>query len=222
MPTSSRAVNAKIISARTGQRKRRARRGWRRRDDAKARHKFCASRFAWPEGTDAGSTSAAEGLQNLGFDGVLSSLSFAVERKGAAVGAAQGITDRHTSDIGHWFAMTGFFTRGAVQIHAAGCLHPALRIKLNLCRAGPACPAGSAAQVPSAGRGQPALQKDRRTGMYTGAAICGFTAVRTKAHMEGSPAQGAGSSSGSLEIRVRCSRRKHSSETIRENTSEMG
>ena len=108
MPTSSRAVNAKIISARTGQHKRRARRGWRRRDDAKARHKFCTSRFAWPEGTDAGSTSAAEGLQNLGFDGVLSSLSFAVERKGAAVGAAQGITDRHTSDIGHWFAMTGF------------------------------------------------------------------------------------------------------------------
>ena len=26
--------------------------------------------------------------------------------------------------------------------HAAGCRHPALRIKLNLCRAGPACPAG--------------------------------------------------------------------------------
>ena len=65
-------------------------------------------------------------------------------------------------------------------------------------------------------------KKHRRTGMYTGAAICGFTAVRTKAHMEGSPAQGAGPSSGSLEIRVRCSRRKHSSETIRENTSEMG
>ena len=107
MPTSARAVNAKIISARTGQHKRRARRGWRRRDDAKARHKFCTSRFAWPEGTDAGSTSAAEGLQNLGFDGVLSSLSFAVERKGAARGAAQGITYRHTSDIGHWFAMTG-------------------------------------------------------------------------------------------------------------------
>ncbi len=65
-------------------------------------------------------------------------------------------------------------------------------------------------------------KKHRRTGMYTGAAICGFTAVRTKAHMEGSPAQGAGPSSGSLEIRVRCSRRKHSSETSRENISEMG
>lgn len=62
----------------------------------------------------------------------------------------------------------------------------------------------------------------RRTGMYTGAAICGFTAMRTEAHMEGSPAQGAGPSSGSLEIRVRCSRRKHSSETSRENISEMG
>lgn len=62
----------------------------------------------------------------------------------------------------------------------------------------------------------------RRTGMYTGAAICGFTAMRTEAHMEGSPAQGAGPSSGSLEIRVRCSRRKHSSETSRENISAMG
>ena len=152
MPTSARAVNAKIISARTGQHKRRARRGWRRRDHAKARHKFCTSRFAWPEGTDAGSTSAAEGLQNLGFDGVLSSLSFAVERKGAAVGAAPGITDRHTSDIGNWFAMTVFFTRGAVQIHAAGCLHPALRIKLNLCRAGPVCPAGRVPWLTGGGR----------------------------------------------------------------------
>ena len=26
--------------------------------------------------------------------------------------------------------------------HAAGCRHPALRIKLNLCRAGPVCPVG--------------------------------------------------------------------------------
>ena len=26
-----------------------------------------------------------------------------------------GGTDCHTSDIGHWFAMTGGFTRGAVQ-----------------------------------------------------------------------------------------------------------
>lgn len=62
----------------------------------------------------------------------------------------------------------------------------------------------------------------RRTGMYTGAAICDFTAMRTEAHMEGSPAQGAGPSSGSLEMRVRCSRRKHSSETSRENISAMG
>ena len=108
MPSRRHAVAAEVFPVSPGQHKRRARRGWRCRDDAKARHKFCTSRFAWPEGTDAGSTSAAEGLQNLGFDGVLSSLSFAVERKGAAVGAAQGITDRHTSDIGNWFAMTGF------------------------------------------------------------------------------------------------------------------
>ena len=67
-----------------------------------------------------------------------------------------------------------------------------------------------------------APKNHRRTGMYTGAAICGFTAMRPKSYMEGSPAQGAGPSSGSLEIRVRCSRRKHSSETSRENISEMG
>lgn len=65
-------------------------------------------------------------------------------------------------------------------------------------------------------------KKNRRTGMYTGAASCCFTAVWPKFYMEGSSAQGAGPSSGSLEIRVRCSRRKHSSETIRENISEMG
>lgn len=49
-----------------------------------------------------------------------------------------------------------------------------------------------------------------------------FYSYADEAHMEGSPAQGAGPSSGSLEIRVRCSRRKHSSETIRENISAMG
>ena len=32
-----------------------------------------------------------KGFQNLGFDGVLSSLSFAEERKGAAGGTVQGI-----------------------------------------------------------------------------------------------------------------------------------
>ena len=62
----------------------------------------------------------------MGFGGVLSSLSFAAERKGAAGGMAlinrrgAGETDCRTSDIGHRFAMTVFFTRGAVQIHAAG------------------------------------------------------------------------------------------------------
>ena len=55
----------------------------------------------------------------------------------------------------------------------------------------------------------------------SGELLC-FTAVWPKFYMEGSSAQGAGPSSGSLEIRVRCSRRKHSSETSRENISEMG
>ena len=61
--------------------------------------------------TDADGTSAAEGLQNLGFDGVLSSLSFAAERKGAAVGicghwqhSAGGYGLPH--QCAHWLAMT--------------------------------------------------------------------------------------------------------------------
>ena len=52
--------------------------------------------------------------QNLGFGGVLSSLSFAAERKEAAGSMAlinrrgAGETDCRTSDIVHWFAMTVF------------------------------------------------------------------------------------------------------------------
>ena len=56
----------------------------------------------------------------MGFGGVLSSLSFAAERKGAAGGTAQREYGLPHRDVGHWFAMTVFFTRGAVQIHAAG------------------------------------------------------------------------------------------------------
>ena len=65
-------------------------------------------------------------------------------------------------------------------------------------------------------------KKYRRAGLGTGAAICGFTIAGPGAYAAGPSGQGAGPSSGSLEMRVRCSRRKHSSDTIRENTSAMG
>ena len=54
-----------------------------------------------------------KGFQNLGFGGVLSSLSFAAERKGAAGGktvAGECGLPRAQSVL----AMTGFFARGAV------------------------------------------------------------------------------------------------------------
>ena len=76
-----------------GQHKRGARRGIKRRDDAKARHKICLSRFAWQKGSDTARTPPAEGFQNLGFGGVLFSLSFAEERKGAAGGKCSGRTE---------------------------------------------------------------------------------------------------------------------------------
>ena len=37
---------------------------------------------------------------------------------GKGCGAWGIIADCHTSDVGHWFAMTWFLTRGAVQVQA--------------------------------------------------------------------------------------------------------
>ena len=57
-----------------------------------------------------------KGFQSLGFDGVLSSLSFAAERKGVAggIGGRRGITDCH-SQCAHWLRNdTFFFARGTV------------------------------------------------------------------------------------------------------------
>ena len=57
-----------------------------------------------------------KGFQNLGFDGVLSSLSFAAERKEAAggIGGRRGITDCH-SQCAHWLRNDRFFAWGAVD-----------------------------------------------------------------------------------------------------------
>ena len=56
-----------------------------------------------------------KGSQNLGFGGVLFSLSFAAERKGAAggIGGRRGITDCH-SQCAHWLRNDTFFARGTV------------------------------------------------------------------------------------------------------------
>ena len=68
---------------------------------------------AWQEGFRMGCAPGAEGFQNLGFGGVLWVLSAAVGRKYPAGGmtgggGAEGDADCHTSDVGHWFAMTWF------------------------------------------------------------------------------------------------------------------
>ncbi len=66
-----------------------------------------------------------KGFQNLGFGSVLSSLSFAAERKGA-VGdiktAALGERIATGGDVGHWLAMTGI-TRNTAQARAGRCGH---------------------------------------------------------------------------------------------------
>ena len=67
----------------------------------------------------------------MGLGGVLSSLSFADERKGAAGGICgvrgpkrTGVTDCHTSDVGHWLAMTWFFARNVVQAQFGSSRRP--------------------------------------------------------------------------------------------------
>ena len=55
-----RTVSAEVFPVPPNQHKRGARRGIRRRDDAKARHKICKNQFAGQEGTGTDGTSAAE------------------------------------------------------------------------------------------------------------------------------------------------------------------
>ena len=69
-----------------------------------------------------------KGFQNLGFGGVLSSLSFAAERKGAVGdiknrGAGEADSPRPRSAL----AMTGFFHELRRAIRRPRCGHPALR-----------------------------------------------------------------------------------------------
>ena len=60
MPSRRRAVAAEVFPVSPGQHKRRARRGWGRRDDTKGRHKFCTDRFAGQKEADTVGASAAE------------------------------------------------------------------------------------------------------------------------------------------------------------------
>ena len=66
-------------------------------------------------------------------------------------------TDCHTSDIGHWFAMTGFFHELQCKSGRRGEGTPPYNH--TLCRAGPVCPAGGALEnrFGSSGRPTPTL-----------------------------------------------------------------
>ena len=59
-------------------------------------------------------------------------------------GHGDGETDCHTSDIGHWFAMTGFFHELRCKSGRRGEGTPPYNH--TLCRAGPVCPAGGAVE----------------------------------------------------------------------------
>ena len=67
MPTSRRTVDTKIFPVRPGQHKRGARRGIRRRDDAKERREFYDDRFAWRKEIDTVGASAAERISKPWF-----------------------------------------------------------------------------------------------------------------------------------------------------------
>ena len=117
-----------------GQHKRGARRGCRRRGDAKARNEICLFPFARRKRTDAGSAPPAERIPKPWFWRRSFLPFFRCRKKGSrrrqrryrqAYGL--GFTDCHTSDVGHWFALTGLFTWSAVVARAAGCGQPALR-----------------------------------------------------------------------------------------------
>lgn len=84
------------------------------------------------------------------------------------------------------------------------------------------CPVGSAMVDGRRDTWVPPHKEYRRTGLSIGAAICFVAIAGAGAYAAGFSGCGAGPSSGSLEMRVRYSRRKHSSDTIKENTSAMG
>ena len=72
-------------------------------------------------------------------------------------GHGDGETDCHTSDIGHWFAMTGFFHELRCKSGRRGEGTPPYNH--TLCSAGPVCPAGGAVEnrFGSSGRPTPTL-----------------------------------------------------------------
>ena len=72
-------------------------------------------------------------------------------------GHGDGETDCHTSDIGHWFAMTGFFHELRCKSGRRGEGTPPYNH--TLCSAGPVCRAGGAVEnrFGSSGRPTPTL-----------------------------------------------------------------
>ena len=67
MTTPRRTVDAEVFPVSPGPHKRVARRGWRRRGNAKARHEVCTDRFAWQKETGTDGTSAAERISKPWF-----------------------------------------------------------------------------------------------------------------------------------------------------------
>ena len=82
---------------------------------------------------------------------------FAVPAPFRQGGRGNGDADCHTSDIGHWFAMTGFFHELRCKSGWRGEGTPPHNH--TLCRAGPVCPAGGAVEnrFGSSGRPTPTL-----------------------------------------------------------------
>ena len=70
---------------------------------------------------------------------------------------SKGDADCHTSDIGHWFAMTGFFHE--LRCKSGRRVEGIPPYNHTLCRAGPVCPAGGAVEnrFGSSGRPTPTL-----------------------------------------------------------------
>ena len=64
-------------------------------------------------------------------------------------GHGDGDADCHTSDIGHWFAMTGFFHE--LRCKSGQRVEGTPPYNHTLCRAGPVCPAGGRCVI---GRGR--------------------------------------------------------------------
>ena len=143
MPSRRRAVDATAFPVSPGQHKRGARRGVRRRDDAKARHEICVIRFAGQEGTDTISTSAAERISKPWFWRRSFLSFFRCRKKGSRrrylqvhVARRRG-TDCH-SQCAHWLRNDTVFYKGRGGYRRRGVGTPPYGWQGKLCKPGQA------------------------------------------------------------------------------------